>query len=306
MSEELSTLELGTYSLMNYRIHPSVPLQMLEFFYRKTSTYMVGTLLGRIESTHVDITDCFMVPFLEDNEDDEEDNRQRRNELIIDKEYHKRMFELNQKVYPKETIVGWFSDLPELNFEAAVIHQFYTSKDSYFTGKQHIFPSPLIVIVDPFSPDNIFGMKAYINQPLSICKETFGVFQQVSLNFDIGTESKNEVSLLWTDKTELKGSEKSNPFGLINLDSVEDLMTETLENIKKLQQYVKDVNEGKEKGSPEIGKAIKKLLNLAPTLQQSQFKNVLDRYMQDVLMVLYLSNLANSQILISEKLAKIA
>jgi len=47
---------------------------------------------------------------------------------------------------------------------------------------------------------------------------------------------------LWTDKTELKGTEKSNPFGLINLDTVEELMTETLENIKKLQQYVKDVN----------------------------------------------------------------
>lgn len=309
MSEELSTLELGTYSLTNYRIHPSVPLQMLEFFYRKTSTYMVGTLLGRIESTHIDITDCYMVPFLEENidEDDQDDqNRQRRNELIIDKDFHKRMFELNQKIYPKETIIGWFSDLPELNFDAAVIHQFYTSKDSYFTGKPHIFTSPLIIIIDSFSPESIFGMKAYINQPLSICKETFGVFQQVTLNFDIGVESKNEVSLLWTDKTELKGTEKSNPFGLINLDTVEELMTETLENIKKLQQYVKDVNEGKEKGSPEIGKAIKKLLNLAPTLQQSQFKKVLDRYMQDVLMVLYLSNLANSQILISEKLAKIA
>jgi len=50
------------------------------------------------------------------------------------------------------------------------------------------------------------------------------------------------VSLLWTDKTELKGAEKSNPFGLINLDSVEELMTETLESIKKLQAYVKDVN----------------------------------------------------------------
>jgi len=47
---------------------------------------------------------------------------------------------------------------------------------------------------------------------------------------------------LWTDKTELKGAEKSNPFGLINLDSVEELMTETLESIKKLQAYVKDVN----------------------------------------------------------------
>ena len=84
MSEELSTLELGTYSLMNYKIRPSVPLQMLEFFYRKTSSYMVGTLLGRIESTYIDITDCYMVPFIEDDgeDDDEQDQDQpKRNEV---------------------------------------------------------------------------------------------------------------------------------------------------------------------------------------------------------------------------------
>lgn len=271
---------------------------------------MVGTLLGKIESTYIDITDCYMVPFIEDtNEEDDEDQEEgdkKKNELIIDRDYHRKMFELNQKIYPKETIIGWFSNLPELNFDAAIIHQFYASKESYFVGKPHIFTSPLVILVDTFSPESIFGMKAYINQPISICKDTFGVFQQVNLVFDIGAETKNEVSLLWTDKTELKGTEKSNPFGLINLDSVEDLLNETLENIKRLQAYAKDVNEGKEAGSPEIGKAIKKLLNLAPTLQQSQFKNVLDRYMQDVLMVMYLSNLANSQVLISEKLAKIA
>jgi len=311
MSDELSTLELGTYSLMNYRIHPSVPLQLLEFFYRKSTSYMVGALLGRIESTHIDITDCYMIPIIEDVSDDEEDednedDRSRRSQIQIDKEYHRRMLELNEKIYPKETIVGWFSDLPELNYDAALIHQFFASKESNFVGKANIFTSPLVLLVDPFAQETIFGMKGYINQPLSICKNNFGVFQQVNLNFDIGVEAKNEVSLLWTDKTELKSAEKSNPFGLINLDSVEELMTETLEHIKRLQDYVKNVNAGKEKGSPEIGKAIKKLLNLAPTLQQSQFKEVLDRYMQDVLMVMYLSNLANSQVLISEKLAKIA
>jgi len=73
MSDELSTLELGTYSLMNYRIHPSVPLKLLDCFYRKTTSYMVGALLGRIESTHIDITDAYMIPIIEDTSDDEED-----------------------------------------------------------------------------------------------------------------------------------------------------------------------------------------------------------------------------------------
>jgi len=69
------------------------------------------------------------------------------------------MLELNEKIYPKETIVGWFSDLPELNYEAAHIHQFFASKESNFVGKANIFTSPLILLLDPFSQDTIFGMK---------------------------------------------------------------------------------------------------------------------------------------------------
>jgi hypothetical protein len=46
---------------------------------------------------------------------------------------------------------------------------------------------------------------------------------------------------LWIDKAGDK-NDKANPFGLINLDSLEEQLKETLENIKKLEAYVKDVN----------------------------------------------------------------
>lgn len=73
MSEEITTLELGSFSLMNYRIHPSVPLQLMDFYYRKTTKYMVGALLGKVESTHIDITNCYVIPLVEDDDDEEED-----------------------------------------------------------------------------------------------------------------------------------------------------------------------------------------------------------------------------------------
>jgi len=77
------------------------------------------------------------------------------------------MLELNQKIYPKETIVGWFSDLPELNYDAALIHQFFASKESNFVGKANIFTSPLIVLVDPFASETIFGMKVLFPKSFS-------------------------------------------------------------------------------------------------------------------------------------------
>lgn len=71
------------------------------------------------------------------------------------------MYELNQKIYPKETLVGWFSNLPEMNFDAAYLHQFFASKESYFVGKLHVFNSPLIVLVDPLSDNAVLGMRVY-------------------------------------------------------------------------------------------------------------------------------------------------
>jgi len=309
MSDEITSLELGTFTLMSYRIHPSVPLQMLEFFYRKTGPQMVGALLGRIESTHVDITNCFAIPFVHPDEDEEEEEPEFTNEL--DEDYFRKMSDLNSKISPKECLVGWFTDVLEINMDVVELHAFFYNKfreERDVKGKSLHFNTPLVVLVDPLSEKSIFGLRAYTNPSLQIpqLKEFFGAFQEVSLNFQFGHEAKNEVAPLWLEKTELKDKERQNPFGLINLDTMEDQMKETLENIQKLENYVKDVNAGKEKPDIEIGKTIKNILNLAPSIEQSSFKELLDKYMQDILMVMYLSNLANSQVLVSEKLSKIA
>ena len=44
---------------------------------------------------------------------------------------------------------------------------------------------------------------------------------------------------------------------------------------------------------------------MSPSIDEKQFKEIIDNYKQDVVMVMYLSNLASSQNLISEKLSKI-
>jgi len=135
MSDEITSLELGNYTLMTYRVHPSVSIQIMDALYRKTSRYVVGTLLGRIETTYIEITNCYPVP-LADYEDEEEAKGE---ELNIDSAYNSKMLQLNKKVYPNEVVVGWFSDLKELDYEAVKIHEFYLTKESGFLGKVHVF-----------------------------------------------------------------------------------------------------------------------------------------------------------------------
>mmetsp|Transcript_34934 Transcript_34934/g.31477 ORF Transcript_34934/g.31477 Transcript_34934/m.31477 type:complete len:240 (+) Transcript_34934:34-753(+) len=239
MSEEITTLELGTFSTMSFKLHPSVPLQMMEFYYRKKSTYMIGALLGHIESTHVSITNCYAIPLLQSEDDDS-------GEYYLDKDYHRKMYDLNRKVNPGETLVGWFSDLPEMDIEVAMFHQYFASKESHFTGKAHVFTQPLIVLVEPFSKKSIFGLRGFIHQSMSVCRDSFGIFQEVDLIYEFSKENTNEITPLFLDKTELKDQEKGNPFGLINLDNLEGQLKESQANVQKLLAYVKDVNAGKE------------------------------------------------------------
>lgn len=307
MSEELTTLELGNHTIMSYRIHPSVPLQMMEFYYRRTDQYVVGTLLGHIDYTHIDITNCYAVPFLDakQNDDKEDDKTEpRKAEYIVDKEYNKKMYEMNHKIYPNEVVVGWFANFPDLTYDIAPIYHFYSSKDSMFKGKQHFLNFPLVVLFDPLAKDTSFNLRGYVNQQLYFAKDAFGLFQQINLSYEFFNESKTEVAPLWLS-TKQKDNEKVNPFGLINLDSLEDQIEETLRSISKIEDYVKSVQDGKEAGDPETGKTIKKLLSMAPSIDEGQFKSLLETYKQDIIMVMYLNNLAGSQNLISEKLSKI-
>ena len=69
------------------------------------------------------------------------------------------MLDLNRKVYPNEVVVGWFSDLNELDYDAVKIHEFYSTKASGFTGKAHIFTSPLVILVKMLGENKVFNMK---------------------------------------------------------------------------------------------------------------------------------------------------
>ena len=63
--------------------------------------------------------------------------------------------------------------------------------------------------------------------------------------------------------------------------------------------------ENLERFDQKIGKSLKKLLNLSPVFSQKEFSAILSKEMQDVLLIMYLTNLANVQASISEKLNKI-
>lgn len=81
-------------------IHPNVLFSILDHYLRRNDSQerVIGTLLGvrNEDRAAIDVKSCFAVLHREDSE-----------QVAVDMEYHRSMFELHQRANPKEAIVGW-------------------------------------------------------------------------------------------------------------------------------------------------------------------------------------------------------
>ncbi len=81
-------------------VHPVALFSILDHYLRRTDDQerVIGTLLGvrSDDNEKIEVRSCFAVLHSEDSE-----------RVAVDMEYHRTMFELHQRVNPKEVIVGW-------------------------------------------------------------------------------------------------------------------------------------------------------------------------------------------------------
>lgn len=89
-------------------MHPIVLLSIVDHYNRlakgsKKDKWVVGTLLGEYEKGVLNVTNCFAIPF----EDDEDI-------WFVDHIYHEEMYMMFRKINSKEKIVGWYSSGPTI------------------------------------------------------------------------------------------------------------------------------------------------------------------------------------------------
>lgn len=79
-------------------VHPVALFSILDHFLRRKESQerVIGTLLGIRNETEIEVRNAFAVLHSETAE-----------QVAVDMEFHRSMFELHQKVNPKEVIVGW-------------------------------------------------------------------------------------------------------------------------------------------------------------------------------------------------------
>lgn len=79
-------------------VHPAALFSILDHFLRRADSQerVIGTLLGTRTEREVEIRSAFPVLHSETDE-----------QVAVDMDYHTQMYEMQQKVAPKEVIVGW-------------------------------------------------------------------------------------------------------------------------------------------------------------------------------------------------------
>merc|ERR1719171_1646517 len=283
--------------LLSCRVHPVAILTILDSYVRRPegAKRTIGTLLGYITGSVLDITDAYAV--IHKDTDDQG--------VLMETDYHKHVFQLRQKVSPREVVVGWFSTGDEITGTSAVIHSFYCSKESHFQPSI-VLPSPIHLLVDTSLQKQSLAIKAFLNVR-TVIADSLLQFHEIPLEVQTSAAEKAGISLLMQarrterDKTPVTAS-KGGAASIGQMDGFEGGLRELLELFKKFQGYVRDVQSGKVEGDVAVGRSITRTLCVEPVIDLDAVENLCMNSLQDTLMVVYLSNLTKTQISLAEKI----
>jgi len=247
---------------------------------------VIGTLLGVAHEGIVEIKNSFPVPHTEGEQ------------VAVNIDFHRNMYDLHQKTAPKEVIVGWYATGLEINENSVMIHEFY-GKEATPIPSTH----PMVhLVVDTLLTNDTLGIRAYTGTPISFAEQQFGSFFQplpldlLMLDVDkIGFESLSRT-------TENLGTGVGDL--LSDLRNLENAIARLLSMINTISQYVENVVNGTTEGDTTVGRFLAKAVSALPKFDTETVEKLFNNNVQDLLMVVYLANLTRTQIALAEKLQK--
>eukprot|EP00743_Colponemidia_sp_Colp-15_P000816 GILK01000901.1.p1 GENE.GILK01000901.1~~GILK01000901.1.p1 ORF type:complete len:311 (+),score=44.01 GILK01000901.1:47-934(+) len=282
----------ATSAPINCRVHPVVILTILDNYIRRNDGQdrVIGTLLGVVtEGNVVEIRNCFPVPHLEKGD-----------EVLVDQEFHRTTYQLHQKVNPKEVVVGWYATGREITAHSCLIHDFYGNKEQSLFTPQAPLVNPLHLTVDTALTNNTLGIKAFISTPLVVA-DKLAMFQEIPTEMYTQDSEKIGLDLLLKSCTE--NADGSVPSTLSsNIDSLEASIQKLLTMLESCDNYVESVLSGSVKPNAAVGRALADTVAAIARVDPDQFDRMFNNSLQDILMVVYLSNLTRTQIALTEKL----
>lgn len=282
------------------KINPQVLFQIVDYYERRSSintsekekipSRVIGTLLGSIDGGVVTLTSGYKVP-----------HKEVEDEVAINMEFNENLYRLQKRVAPNEVIVGWFTTSKVIEEKDRLVQDYYHQLMSSRQAKGGVHP--IVLMVDTAPTNGKVDIKVYTPLTLEIGKR-----ETNKLEATLPLWLQTEICYSDADRTILDELRKCAvaPTRQLTIQSGIDPLKESVDEITcqlaVLQEYVQDVIDGKRKPNASTGRLLTDFFHSIPRADPEVFEKMLNSNVNDLLMVLYLSQLANVELSLNEKL----
>ncbi|GFR91295.1 eukaryotic translation initiation factor 3 subunit F [Elysia marginata] len=222
-------------------------------------------IASSVEKNIVEVTNCFAVPH---NESDDE--------VAVDIEYARNMYELHKKVNSNENIIGWFSTGLEVSVHSVLIHDYYSRETK----------NPIHMTVDAHVKGGKMSIKAYLRTQNVTWSRSVGGKRERRIGLGLTLEIQGLIYL--RDEQTGDGQSHLREHGAVNLWARWQPGTACA---------------GKIQSDNQTGRYLLDLVTSVPHIDSEKFEEMLNANMKDLLMVVYLANLTKTQLALNEKLS---
>jgi len=270
----------------SYHLHTVVVLSILDHYKRRKdsdNSRVIGTLLGERKGNEVFVKSCFPVPHTESED-----------QVVFQNEHLENLLALHKKVNPNEVVVGWYST-GDLTYTSSLIHHIYRRK---YPGENLVH-----LTVDVKCTNFKMAIRAYVENLMKVGKKkVVSRFDAVPVRIFASEAEKIGIDALINGQPD--DNKLDAPASIwSDYENLERTMGKLLDLLESLSTYTKKVlASGGKEGDPEVGRAVANALASIPHIDSAAFDKLFNNSVQDLLMVIYLSNLTKTQLALADKM----
>jgi len=288
----MDQMNLNLSTTLRCRIHPVVLFNILDHHIRRQEGQerAIGTLVGEIKEGLVEIRNSFGIPFTEDAQPP------------ITGDFHRTMLELHHRVSPKEVLVGWYSTTSTINKVSTQINEFYT-QEMQQNQSQTTQISPIHLTLETDLKNLSLSIKTYTSTFVSFPSLAKSVSSAGDEQKTIGWQFipiTNEIKTTSTENTalDLMNSGRKDPSTplLSDLDLLDRSVAKLQDLLDTILAYINSVLTDQIKPDNNVGRFLADVVASLPKLDPNNFDRMFNTGVQDMLMLVYLANLARTQL----------
>jgi translation initiation factor 3 subunit F len=209
------------------------------------------------------------------------------------------MYSFHRRINKKEKIVGWYTTTTAegvlLNDNSSLIQNFYSSECE----------NPVHLVVDTTLAGEDIGVRGFMSQSMILGDSNLAnKFLEIKVDLEVTDSEATCLYHMITAQNTTEAFAESEVVAIVpdQRDSVHGAMKKLLVVLDEVQRYVDGVVDGSAAPMAEYGMKIADAIGALQTVRPEEFHTVLQEKIQDLLMVSYISTLAQTQLTISAKI----